>query len=198
MDGQGEGAQGAPQAQAGDRQADAARQPQGGQAPDPQEQGRQQEQQGGPKGQPSMERQLSRLIAEALAPINERLARLDGSDPQAAQQAVADTKADLEALTARHEAEAKRWAVERALLTAGCIDTVGCMAHVDMDKVALADDGEPKGFDAESLKRDLPHLFQQARQVRTVSTGAAPAGGEPPAPPSANIAEGVAAALRKG
>ena len=101
-----------------------------------------QTEQGGPKGQPNQEQQIARIVAEALKPIGERLAKLDGADPEAARQAVADTQADIDAINARHAEEAKRWAVERALLTAECIDTVGAMAHVDLDGVELADDGK--------------------------------------------------------
>ena len=54
-----------------------------------------QTEQGGPKGQPNQEQQIARIVAEALKPIGERLAKLDGADPEAARQAVADTQADI-------------------------------------------------------------------------------------------------------
>lgn len=87
---------------------------------------------GGPKGQPNQEQQIARIVAEALKPISEKLAAIDGADPEAAKKAVEVAQADIEAVNAKHEAEARRWAVERALLTAECIDTVGAMAHVKM------------------------------------------------------------------
>lgn len=151
-----------------------------------------QPEQGGPKGQPSQEQQIARVVAEALKPISERLAKLDGSDPEAAKQAVTDTQADIDAINAKHAAEAKRWAVERALLTSECIDAVGAMAHVDLDGVELADDGTPKGVDVAKIKADYPHLFKAAGPVPTVTTGAAPAG-SPEAGPAKTIKEGLAA-----
>ena len=151
-----------------------------------------QTEQGGPKGQPNQEQQIARIVAEALKPIGERLAKLDGADPEAARQAVADTQADIDAINARHAEEAKRWAVERALLTAECIDTVGAMAHVDLDGVELADDGKPKGADVAKIKAEFPHLFKAAAAVPTVTTGAAPAG-SPGTGPAKTIKEGLAA-----
>ena len=151
-----------------------------------------QTEQGGPKGQPNQEQQIARIVAEALKPIGERLAKLDGADPEAARQAVADTQADIDAINARHAEEAKRWAVERALLTAECIDTVGAMAHIDLDGVELADDGKPKGADVAKIKAEFPHLFKAAAAVPTVTTGAAPAG-SPGTGPAKTIKEGLAA-----
>lgn len=156
-----------------------------------------QTEQGGPKGQPNQEQQIARIVAEALKPIGERLAKLDGTDPEAARQAVADTQADIDAINAKHAAEAKRWAVERALLTAECIDAVGAMAHIELDAVELADDGTPKGVDVAKIKAEYPHLFKAAgTPAVTVSTGA-PAAGAPTSGPAKTIKEGLAAAMKK-
>lgn len=147
---------------------------------------------GGPKGEPNQEQQIARIVAEALRPISEKLAAIDGSDPAAAGKAVEDAKADIEAINAKHAEEAKRWAVERALLTSECIDSVAAMAHIDLPKVELAEDGTPKGVDAAKLKAEYPHLFKAAAAVPTVTTGASPAGA-PSGGPAKNIKEALAA-----
>lgn len=150
-----------------------------------------------PKGQPSQEQQIARIVAEALKPINEKLAAIDGADPAAANQAAQDAQASIEEVNAKHAAAAKAWAVERALLTAGCIDSVGAMAHVKMDAVELAEDGTLKEFDAAKLAADHPHLFKAAATPAvTVSTGA-PAAGAPTSEPAKTIKEGLAAAMKK-
>ena len=151
-----------------------------------------QTEQQGPKGEPNQEQQIARIVAEALKPISEKLAAIDGSDPAAAGKAVEDAQADIEAINAKHAAEATRWAVERALLTADCIDSVAAMAHIDLSKVELGEDGTPKGVDAAGLKADYPHLFKAAATVPTVTTGASPAGA-PSAGPAKTIKEALAA-----
>lgn len=149
-----------------------------------------------PKGQPSQEQQIARIVGEALAPISEALSKLNISDPEAAKS-VDSAKADIDAITEKHAAEAKRWAVEKALLTSECVDTVGALAHVAMDSVELGDDGSLKGVDVEKLKADFPHLFKAAVQpAATVSTGS-PAAGAPGTSVAKSIKDGIAQSLKK-
>jgi hypothetical protein len=66
--------------------------------------------------------------------------------------------------------------VENALIAAGCTDTIGCVAHLDMAKIEVASDGHLSGLDVEALAKDHPHLFKQGGNTGTVASAAAPGG----------------------
>ena len=77
------------------------------------------------------------------------------------------------------EAERKRLSVENALIAAGCTDTIGCVAHLDMAKIEVASDGHLSGLDVKALAKDHPHLFKQGGNtgnIGTVASAAAPGG----------------------
>ena len=163
---------------------------------------RQQQPQGGPKGQPSQEQQITRIVDEQmskqLSPIAEALRALvpkggaeDGGDGAASKAAD-----ELEAVIARHAEEAKRWAVERTLLTGGCIDAAAAMAHIDMAGAKLSEDGTLEGVDVKALAEKHPYLFKAAEKPPTVSTGAS-GSSAPDDKPVGSIADGVAAAFKK-
>ncbi len=195
--GQGQQAPGAGQQQ--------QQQPQGqdGGQPQTETQGEgQQQPQGGPKGQPSQEQQITRIVDEQmskqLSPIAEALRALvpkggaeDGGDGAASKAAD-----ELEAVIARHADEAKRWAVERELLTGGCIDAAAAMAHIDMAGAKLSKDGTLEGVDVKALAEKHPYLFKAAEKPPTVSTGAS-GSSAPDDKPVGSIADGVAAAFKK-
>jgi hypothetical protein len=87
-------------------------------------------------------------------------------------------KAKVDELTARVEADKtefdarmavrdKEYALDTALLAAGCRDTKAARAHVDMEALKV-EGGKLAGFDPESFKKDRPYLFGE---TETVSTG---------------------------
>lgn len=170
---------------------------------EPQNEGqqRQQQPQGGPKGQPSQEQQIARIVSEQmgkqLTPIMESLRAIAPQTPAGddgdAKGAAAKAADDLEAVIARHADEAKRWAVERELLTGGCVDAKAAMAHIDMAGAKLADDGTLEGVDVKALAEKHPYLFKAAEKPPTVSTGAS-GSSAPDDKPVGSIADGVAAA----
>lgn len=199
MDGAGEGQnQGQGQGQ---------QQPQGqdGGQPQTEPQGEgQQQPQGGPKGQPSQEQQIARIVSEQmgkqLTPIMESLRAIAPQPPAGddgdAKGAAAKAADDLEAVIARHADEAKRWAVERELLTGGCIDAAAAMAHIDMAGAKLSEDGTLEGVDVKALAEKHPYLFKAAEKPPTVSTGASGSSAADDKPVG-SIADGVAAAFKK-
>jgi hypothetical protein len=65
----------------------------------------------------------------------------------------------------RMSARDKEFALETALLKAGCLDTKAARAHVDMDKLSIGEDGKLAGFDAESFAKDKSYLFEPPRKV---------------------------------
>ena len=170
---------------------------------EPQNEGqqRQQQPQSGPKGQPSQEQQIARIVSEQmgkqLTPIMESLRAIAPQTPAGddgdAKGAAAKAADDLEAVIARHADEAKRWAVERELLTGGCVDAKAAMAHIDMAGAKLADDGTLEGVDVKVLAEKHPYLFKAAEKPPTVSTGAS-GSSAPDDKPVGSIADGVAAA----
>ena len=197
MDGAGEG----------QNQGQGQQQPQGqdGGQPQTEPQGEgQQQPQGGPKGQPSQEQQIARIVSEQmgkqLTPIMESLRAIAPQPPAGddgdAKGAAAKAADDLEAVIARHADEAKRWAVERELLTGGCIDAAAAMAHIDMAGAKLSEDGTLEGVDVKALAEKHPYLFKAAEKPPTVSTGAS-GSSAPDDKPVGSIADGVAAAFKK-
>ena len=196
MDGEGEGQE------QGSQQGQGSQQPQGGEGQGS-AQGQQQGQ-GGPKGQPSQEQQIARIVSEQmskqLTPIMESLRAIAPQNPAGddgdAKGAAAKAADDLEAVIARHAEEAKRWAVERTLLTGGCIDAAAAMAHIDMAGAKLSEDGTLEGVDVKTLAEKHPYLFKAAEKPPTVSTGAS-GSSAPDDKPVGSIADGVAAAFKK-
>lgn len=73
------------------------------------------------------------------------------------------TRTDLES---RMAAKDKEYAVEAALLKAGCRDTTAARAHVDMDAIKI-EDASLKGLDIEAFKKDRPYLFGPSDTVDT-------------------------------
>ena len=174
MDGAGEGqnqgqGQQAPGAGQQQQQGQGGQQPQGGEGQGS-AQGQQQGQ-GGPKGQPSQEQQIARIVSEQmgkqLTPIMESLRAIAPQTPAGddgdAKGAAAKAADDLEAVIARHADEAKRWAVERELLTGGCVDAKAAMAHIDMAGAKLADDGTLEGVDVKAIAERYPYLGSSPR-----------------------------------
>lgn len=163
---------------------------------------RQQQPQGGPKGQPSQEQQITRIVDEQmskqLSPIAEALRALvpKGGAEDGGNGAASKAADELEAVIARHAEEAKRWAVERTLLTGGCIDATAAMAHIDMAGAKLSEDGTLEGVDVKALAEKHPYLFKAAEKPPTVSTGAS-GSSAPDDKPVGSIADGVAAAFKK-
>lgn len=145
----------------------------------------------GAKGSPDLKAENTRLNEELKAAnkrvddlraqrdsLNESLAKaLTQEDVEAA------VKDALEAAEEAHkeneeawEAERKRLSVENALIAAGCTDTIGCVAHLDMAKIEVASDGHLSGLDVKALAKDHPHLFKQGGNIGTVASAAAPGG----------------------
>ena len=60
-----------------------------------------------------------------------------------------------------------------SLIAAGCSDTVGAIAHLDMDGIDVAKDGHVSGLDVAKVKESYPHLFD----AKTVVSSAATPGG---------------------
>ncbi|WP_421572399.1 phage scaffolding protein [Slackia exigua] len=198
---QGQQAPGAGQQQLQQQQGQDGGQPQA----EPQGEGRGQQQgQGRPKGQPSQEQQIARIVSEQmgkqLTPIMESLRAIAPQTPAGddgdAKGAAAKAADELEAVIARHAEEAKRWAVERTLLTGGCIDAAAAMAHIDMAGAKLSEDGTLEGVDVKALAEKHPYLFKAAEKPPTVSTGAS-GSSAPDDKPVGSIADGVAAAFKK-
>ncbi|WP_314921143.1 hypothetical protein [Slackia exigua] len=123
----------------------------------------QQQGQGGLKGQPSQEQQIARIVSEQmgkqLTPIMESL-RAIAPQPLPAGD---DGDAKGAAAKAADDLEAKRWAVERELLTGGCVDAKAAMAYIDMAGAKLADDGTLEGVDVKALAEKYPYLGSSPR-----------------------------------
>lgn len=145
----------------------------------------------GAKGSPDLKAENTRLNEELKAAnkraddlqaqldsLNESLAKaLTQEDVEAAvkdaQEAAEEAHKESEEAW---EAERKRLSVENALIAAGCTDTIGCVAHLDMAKIEVASDGHLSGLDVEALAKDHPHLFKQGGNTGTVASAAAPGG----------------------
>lgn len=149
----------------------------------------------GAKGSPDLKAENTRLKEELKAAnkrvddlqaqldsLNESLAKaLTQEDVEAAvkdaQEAAEEAHKESEEAW---EAERKRLSVENALIAAGCTDTIGCVAHLDMAKIEVASDGHLSGLDVKALAKDHPHLFKQGGNIGNIGTVAsAPAPGGP-------------------
>lgn len=108
-------------------------------------------------------------IDEYAAQVADLTAAKAGSEEQATK--LAELTAALEQAKADGEASAKNYAIETALLKAGCKDTVATMAHIDPSKVTVKD-GTVEGIDVKALATNYPYLFGTTTQ----STGGAPSG----------------------
>ncbi len=146
---------------------------------------------GGAKGNPDLRAENARLndelkaankraedLQEQLDTLNESLSKaLTEDDVKAAVEAAkAEAEAAHKASEEAWEAERKRLSVENALIVAGCTDTIGCMAHLDLSKVEIASDGHMSGLDAKALAKEHPHLFKQGGNTNAVASAAAPGG----------------------
>lgn len=146
---------------------------------------------GGAKGAPDQEAANKRLTEEnaqlrartselerQIADLTESLGKALTEDDVKA--AVTETKAEAEkaAAEAQEKWEADRLSllVQNALISSGCTDTVGCMAHIDLEKVTVAPDGHLSGLDAKRLAKEFPHLFAQGANTQTVASAAQPGG----------------------
>lgn len=145
----------------------------------------------GAKGSPDLKAENTRLKEELKAAnkraddlqaqldsLNESLAKaLTQEDVEAAvkdaQEAAEEAHKESEEAW---EAERKRLSVENALIAAGCTDTIGCVAHLDMAEIEVASDGHLSGLDVKALAKDHPHLFKQGGNTGTVASAAAPGG----------------------
>lgn len=145
----------------------------------------------GAKGSPDLKAENTRLNEELKAAnkrvddLQAQLETLNGSLTKALTQedVEAAVKDAQEAAEEAHkeseeawEAERKRLSVENALIAAGCTDTIGCVAHLDMAKIEVASDGHLSGLDVKALAKDHPHLFKQGGNTGTVASAAAPGG----------------------
>lgn len=82
-------------------------------------------------------------------------------------------KTDLET---RMAARDKEYALDTALLKAGCRDTKAARAHVDLEALKL--DGEAlAGFDADTFKKDRPYLFEASTKVDSAAASKGAGGG---------------------
>lgn len=132
----------------------------------------------GPKGQPSSEQQIARIVKEAIAPLVEQFGAAKPEQAAAEPAAEDDGKAAL-------------WAVEKMLIKGGCVDEDALMTHVDMSVVKLSD-GKLEGVDIAKLQESYPYLFKPTAPAATVSTGA-PSAGASTDKPAMSIREGIAA-----
>lgn len=117
--------------------------------------------------------------------LKAKVAELEGQIAELAKGAgdAEALKAKVEELTAKVEADKteydarmavrdKEYALDTALLKAGCRDTKAARAHVDIES-AKVEDGKLVGLDLEAFKKDKPYLFGQ---VETHSSAAASSG----------------------
>lgn len=145
---------------------------------------------GGPKGAPDLEAANKRLTAENanLKQANDDLQKqLDGlnaglakalteDDVKAAVEAAqGEAKKTADAAEAAWKAREKALVVENALIAAGCTDTVGMIAHLDLDAVEVAKDGHVSGLDVAKAKESCPHLFDAGAVVSSAATPGGPA-----------------------
>lgn len=140
---------------------------------------------GGPKGEPDYKAQSARLTKERdewkqkaetaegqLKTLNESLAKaLTEEDVKAAvEKAQADAKKASDEAEAAWKEREKRLVVENELVKAGCSDTVGLLAHLDLGKIEVASDGHVAGLDVAKAKESYPHLFGTSNVVSSAAT----------------------------
>lgn len=110
----------------------------------------------GAKGEPDLKAQNARLTQERddwkkraeeaegqLKDLNDSLAKaLTEDDVKAAvEEAQGEAKKAADAAESAWKQREKSLVVENALIAAGCSDTVGAIAHLDMDGIDVAKDG---------------------------------------------------------
>lgn len=145
---------------------------------------------GGPKGAPDHEAANKRLTTEnanlkqanvdlqkQLNALNDSLAKaLTEDDVKAAVEAAqGDAKEAADAAEAAWNEREKALVVENALIAAGCTDTVGMIAHIDLEGVEVAKDGHVSGLDVAKAKESFPHLFDAGPVVSSAATPGGPA-----------------------
>lgn len=145
---------------------------------------------GRPKGEPDLKAQNARLAQERedwkkraedaesqLKDLNDGLEKaLTEDDVKAAVEAAqGEAKKTSDAAEAAWKAREKALVVENALIAAGCSDTVGAIAHLEMDGIEVSKDGHVSGLDVGKLKETLPHLFGTATVVSSAATPGGPA-----------------------
>lgn len=145
---------------------------------------------GGPKGEPDLKAQNDRLARERddwkkraedaegqLKGLNDSLAKaLTEDDVKAAVEAAqSEAKKTADAAEAAWKAREKALVVENALIAAGCTDTVGMIAHLDLEGVEVAKDGHVSGLDVSKAKESCPHLFDAGTVVSSAATPGGPA-----------------------
>lgn len=149
------------------------------------------EPQGGAQGSPDLKAENTRLNTELKA-ANEKVTELQKQiEDLNSSLEKALTEEDVEAAVKKAQEEAeeilkasretwdedrKRLTVENALISAGCTDTIGCMAHLDLEKVDIAADGHISGLDVKTLAKEHPHLFAEGGNTGTVASAAEPGG----------------------
>ncbi len=145
---------------------------------------------GGPKGEPDHEAANKRLTTEnanlkqandnlqkQLDALNAGLAKaLTEDDVKAAVQTAQDeAKKAADAAEAAWKEREKALVVENALIAAGCTDTVGMIAHLDLGSVEVAKDGHVSGLDVAKAKESYPHLFDAGAVVKSAAAPGGPA-----------------------
>ena len=145
---------------------------------------------GGAKGAPDLKAQNARLTQERddwkkraeeaegqLKDLNDSLAKaLTEDDVKAAvEEAQGEAKKAADAAESAWKQREKSLVVENALIAAGCSDTVGAIAHLDMDGIDVAKDGHVSGLDVAKVKESYPHLFDAKTVVSSAATPGGPA-----------------------
>ena len=145
---------------------------------------------GGAKGEPDLKAQNARLTQERddwkkraeeaegqLKDLNDSLAKaLTEDDVKAAvEEAQGEAKKAADAAESAWKQREKSLVVENALIAAGCSDTVGAIAHLDMDGIDVAKDGHVSGLDVAKVKESYPHLFDAKTVVSSAATPGGPA-----------------------
>lgn len=143
---------------------------------------------GGPKGESDAQARIARIAKERddwkgraeaaegqLQALNDNLAKaLTEDDVKAAVEAAqAEAKKSADEAAAEWAEREKRLVVENELIKAGCSDTVGAIAHLDLAQIEVAKDGHVSGLDVAKAKEAYPHLFDAGA---VVSSAAAPGG----------------------
>lgn len=144
---------------------------------------------GGAKGEPDLKAQNARLTQERddwkkraeeaegqLKDLNDSLAKaLTEDDVKAAvEEAQGEAKKAADAAESAWKQREKSLVVENALIAAGCSDTVGAIAHLDMDGIDVAKDGHVSGLDVAKVKESYPHLFDAETVVSSAATPGGP------------------------
>lgn len=145
---------------------------------------------GGPKGTPDHEAANMRLTGEnndlksQVADLTKQLNGLNDSLGKAltaedVSKAVKDAqdaaKADADNAAAEWAKRNKALTVENLLIASGCSDTIGAIAHLNLDDIDVAKDGHVSGLDVGKIKESYPHLFGAENVVSSAATPGGPA-----------------------